>query len=379
MRWLTISSAIIIFAGIAAGWCWRRQLQAWYYADRLAHATGDVHPWLDKLVPLGTPALPALARCLLSDDEQVCANVHEALVQLGSITDGETKRRIVEALYAMFPQMTSRGQARALQVVHHLFDEARHDDTEAASMLDAAGEIVKAAAASTHSNVHRSAVNVIGAMLAESGPMKPAKRMIEPARVLIVPCLRDPDPAVRSDAIQLATHREIAMLQPVAELLNDPIAEVRRNALMAVASAPDVIGTDDLLHWLHDPDEEVRAVCTDALRSRGLTEDYLRLGRLLTDEQAAKRMQVLDYLRFHPELEPGTWLRRLSQDPSSAVRAAAIRRAGDQQTVRLKDLLEQVAQADPSPTVRQLALYYLSALPPLVPSTQSRHVDVQEP
>jgi hypothetical protein len=41
------------------------------------------------------------------------------------------------------------------------------------------------------------------------------------------------------------------------------------------------------------------------------------------------------------------------------VRAAAVRAAGEEQQVDFSDRLTQMAQNDPSPTVRQLAQYYL--------------------
>jgi hypothetical protein len=73
------------------------------------------------------------------------------------------------------------------------------------------------------------------------------------------------------------------------------------------------------------------------------------------------RLQVIDQLRYAHDLEPGVWLRRLSHDPAPAVRAAAVRAAAERHTVHLTDRLEQMAQNDPCPTVRQLAKYYLSS------------------
>ena len=80
----------------------------------------------------------------------------------------------------------------------------------------------------------------------------------------------------------------------------------------------------------------------------------------MTDAQPGTRLQVLDLLGRSRDLEPGAWLRRLSNDPSPAVRAAAVRAATEQPMASLVDRLEQMAQNDPSSTVRQLAQYYLS-------------------
>src|SRR5205807_2290532 len=48
------------------------------------------------------------------------------------------------------------------------------------------------------------------------------------------------------------------------------------------------------------------------------------------------------------------------RDPSAAVRAATARAAADQKQVDLSDRIDQMAQTDPSPTVQQVARYYLS-------------------
>src|SRR5262249_55522040 len=161
-------------------------------------------------------------------------------------------------------------------------------------------------------------------------------------------------------AIHLASQPGVELLEAIVPLLRDPSADVRHAALLAVGSTPEVIATDDLLHWLHDPDARVRRVCETALRGRGLSDGHIKLGRLLTDGQAQTRLQVLDHLRRTAELEPGFCRRRLSHDPAAAVRAAAVRAAAEFPLVNLTDRMEQIAQNDPSPTVRQLARYYLA-------------------
>src|SRR5262249_52019682 len=124
--------------------------------------------------------------------------------------------------------------------------------------------------------------------------------------------------------------------------------------------AREAIRDDELLRSLHDPDPDVRRLCEATLRSRGLQEEQLRRGRLLTDPRPAVRLQVLDGLCRAPDLEPGVWLRHLSHDPEPAVRAAAVRAAAEQTLVDLSDRIEQMARDDPSDTVRQMARHYLS-------------------
>ena len=54
---------------------------------------------------------------------------------------------------------------------------------------------------------------------------------------------------------------------------------------------------------------------------------------------------MLDYLEDVEDLDPAIWLRRLSHDPSPAVRAVAICAASDKEAVDLSDRLDQMAFA----------------------------------
>jgi len=173
--------------------------------------------------------------------------------------------------------------------------------------------------------------------------------------------LRDADPANRVRAVQLAMQPDSGLLPQVVPLLDDKAPEVRRAAMLAVGDAETVIATEDLLRWLHDPDTEVRKMCEAALCGpRKLKPKHLHVGRLLTDSEPSVRLQVLECLGEDSDLEPGVWLRLLSHDPSPAVRIAAIRAAVEYIQVDLTDRIDQMARSDPSPTVCQLARYYLS-------------------
>jgi hypothetical protein len=150
------------------------------------------------------------------------------------------------------------------------------------------------------------------------------------------------------------------LLEQVAGLLSDESSQVRRAALVAVGPARDAVHDDQLLPCLHDADPEVRRLCEQSLIARGLRPEYLELGRLLTDPQPAKRLQVLDRLRESAELDTGLWLRRLSHDSSPSIRVAAMRAMAQQSFADLNDRIDQIAREDGSPTVRQLAQFYLT-------------------
>jgi HEAT repeat protein len=177
--------------------------------------------------------------------------------------------------------------------------------------------------------------------------------------------LHDSDSSSRVCAIQLAMLPGVDLQKEIVPLLEDSSPEVRRAAMLAVghASGPqqaEVIATEDLLRWLHDTDDDVRRICEAALRGRGLQDEHVRIGRLVTDTRPTVRLQVLDSIRSNPDLEPGIWLRTLTHDPAPEVRVAAVRAAAEHETVDLTDRIDQMARSDPSPTVCQIARFYLN-------------------
>jgi HEAT repeat protein len=347
---------VVAFAGVI--WLQRGQLLAWYYAYRLARADEpNRSAWVDRTAALGEKAVPSLVSCLASKEDRVCSNARAALIRLTERWAAEDPRRalLTERLASSFVKSSISGQESALEIGTSLFGQIGSKPPPEQLVLAITHLLVEAAAVPNH-DVRRQAMTLIKGLLDEAASRETAGTFREFVRA----CLRDQDPEIRIAAIQLIGHGDMNLLDQVVALLNDPVAQVRQAGLFAVGSAAGVIATDDLLHWLHDPDAQVRRTCEAALRGRGLRDEHIHLGKLMTAADAQTRLQVLDCLRRTSELEPGVWLRRLSHDPVSAVRAAAVRAAAEQKVVDLTDRLEQIAQNDPSPTVRQLARYYLN-------------------
>src|SRR5262249_17989245 len=116
----------------------------------------------------------------------------------------------------------------------------------------------------------------------------------------------------------------------------------------------------ELLPLLHDPAIDVRILCEKTLRSRGLTAQQIDLARLMTDAEATVRARVPAKVLECPDLDTHVWMDRLSRDPSPAVRAAVVRTVGEVADERLRDRMREMAGNDPSPTVRELAGYYMT-------------------
>lgn len=175
--------------------------------------------------------------------------------------------------------------------------------------------------------------------------------------------LAGPTAAGKVLAVRLALRSEMGLSADVPPLLNDAEAEVRRAAMLAIGPAVEVgnpvIGDEELFHWLHDADADVRELCQSALMSRGLDAAQIQLARQLADPNPAERLKLLVDLRWAGDAvrDPGPWLERLSRDPDPAVRLGAARVAFECRLL-FAGWLDRLATQDPDPTVRRWSSYY---------------------
>jgi len=343
---------LLTLGGVA--WLERQELLSRFYVYHLTRAADDATRaiWVGWIAGLGMDPQPLLLHCLTRDDPQACANAGAALRALADRWDDQDPNRtaLAHRLAELFPRLSPPGQRCALELEMAL---ARPNET---AITQAAAKVLGEAGRMLDREVRKQALALTEVVAAKGTQPE----TLDPCRELIRVCLRDEEADNRLHAIHLASQPSFNMLEQVVGLLRDPRPDVRRAALLAVGPVPEVMATDDLLAWLHDPDANVRRVCEGALRGRGLRDDQIKLGRLMTAADAQTRLQVLECLSQTPGLEPAVWLRRLSHDPVPAVRAAAVRAAAEFPEVDLADRLEQIIQNDPSPTVRQLANYYLA-------------------
>jgi hypothetical protein len=356
---LAFSALLLVLVGF--GWWQRGPLLAWYYARGLASASDtDRDVWIERLCSLDSAALPSLLACLRRENPQACANARAALVHLIDAWGNADPRclGLAEQMAEGFPGFSASGQQAALECAIVLLKGKAGRDPPPARAAAATGRLLAAAAVAQEPSVHAGALG-LAELLVQTDTPGPWRDSL---RELVSAGLKNPEPACRVQAIRLTLRealREDSELRAlVVPLLRDPQTPVRRAALLAVGMAEQAVGEDDLLPLLHDADEDVRRLCEKALRGRGLRESHIKMARLISDSRPVARLEVLDHLADAGDLEPGAWLRRLSQDPSPAVRAAAVRAAACQTQVDLSAHLRQVAQDDPSPTVRQIAAHY---------------------
>ena len=205
-------------------------------------------------------------------------------------------------------------------------------------------------------------VALLPTIVQRAGAMHAAK-----CREAVTAALKMTSVAARLAAISGAAHPTVAMRGDIVVLLNAAEPEVRRAALFAVGPATDgepVVSDEELFHWLHDPDVDVRKICHGALVSRGRTDGEIALGRRLVDPDAGERLKLLLDLRYDDDLaDPEPWFERLSHDVDPGVRAGAARSIVElnaEKKLPVPGWVAQLAEADPDPTVRRIALFYRS-------------------
>jgi hypothetical protein len=356
LRWLRrllyFLLILLLTAGVVAWWQ-RHTLMAWYAVRGLQQAGEPARAaWITRIAEHPRAALPFLFASLRKNDHRSCDNVKQCLLQLwrGWNLDDPRRTQLMQLLAQEFGRFSSIGQKATLELANSL------GPTVPVSLAPPLASLILQA-----SSVEEETVRDQALTLATSLATQPASSSsLNACRELARACLHDTNADNRGRALRLAIQPSIDLREQVAPLLSDPSPEIRRTAMVVLGPATEVISTDDLLHWLHDPDAEVRHLCESALRGRGLRKEHLLMGRLMTDPQVTERLKVLDVLQQANDVEPGVWLRRLSHDPAPAVRAATVRLAAEQTVVNLADRIEQMAQNDPSHTVRQIAQFYLA-------------------
>jgi len=351
----TLIGFLVVGLGL---WRGKSQLLAWYYVHQLSQAQdGDRETWIKRVSDLDDGAVPCLIKHLSQDDDRACENVAIAIQDLVARWGLDDPRTLALSakLADAFPGMSPGGQERVLKMGQ---DWIASGNATREEILRSIGRLLAEASTINHPAVRGHALALADALLLRNS-MEPA--VIEACRELTRAGMQDSEEANRLLAIRLAQAPGVNLLEEIVPRLRDQSTAVRRAAILALGPSPEVLNDDSLFYWLSDPDVEVRQLCEVALRGRGLQDHHIRLARLMADPRPAVRMQVLQAIEQAEDLDPGVWLRRLSHDPSPAVRAAAARAAASQTLVDLSDRIDQMAQTDPSPTVQQVARYYLSS------------------
>jgi len=346
--------AILLLAGsgtLFLGW---GTFRTWYVLAGLRKADDEARAaWVERAVALGPAAVDALLSGLT--DEPGGEAHAEALAAMAGEWGGADERtaRLAEKVARRCPDLPPAARARALRVMADCCPGGDAVRGWSVRLLDeACGEADPA--------VLESALVLACRLLPDVEQALPAARRLARAG------LASPAEGACVQAIALSIRPGMDLLEEVTAKMKAGTPAVRRAAVLAGGTAE---GTreDTLLACLHDEDAEVRRVASSALLARGLRPEHVEMGRLFTHPKALTRLDVLDRLREVSDVDPVAWIKRLSLDPSPAVRTAAARVIGEHLASELGDRLDQMAKSDPSPTVAQLARYYLATRREAVP------------
>jgi HEAT repeat protein len=191
----------------------------------------------------------------------------------------------------------------------------------------------------------------------------------------IVRCLAGEDRDTKIAAINTLGYLPVdTAAAPAVAYLDDESADVRRQVLISFAGRPNILTVDMLLKRLHDVDEGIRDVSKATLKVRGLNDELISLGGLMTSPKADQRASVVALVKDRSDIDPIVWLLQLSRDPEETVRLQAVGAlaAHKPQTVTIKRRIIEMARSDASPQVAEAAGKLLAppeettaALPPL--------------
>jgi HEAT repeats len=353
--------ALIVIAGLAGVAYWQREpMLAWYYVRQLSLAypeNCEVHA--KKVAELEEIALPRVFGELQNEDALICANMQYALMLMmkrWGVADPRSPA-LIERLQVEFAGFSLAGQEK---VVVLLTGFLQQDGTKPLPprLTKAVGEILMVAEQTTGLR------GVALLLVAELIDCVPAGQWVDDCRAMAERGLTDERPGARIAAVQVLLRKSMRadkeLVEKAISLLRDPDPNVRRAAIVSLASESEVVREEHFLPLLHDADPQVQYVSELALRKRGLQDEDIKLARLISHKNARVRLRVLHYLPHMPELNLSSWLRQLSNDTEPAVRAAAVRASADYPHVDFLQRLREMAERDPAESVRENARYYLS-------------------
>lgn len=353
----------LVLLGFLLGFAvWNKSsLLSWHYVKQLANADETNRDASVRcVVELGESCVPGLLHHMTAGSPNARDNVALALTAMATEWGPNDARAesLFHAIKDAYPGCYAAGKSSLLHVVLAIVEAQPAKEMLPASLAKWSVEMLAQAAGDE--SLLTVNLRLAAAFLQRVPPGQGASL----CQSLAHAGLKHTDAPVRLAAVQVVLQppfkNDPELLAKIVPLLKDTDASLRKAAILALAGERELISDDSLLSLLHDADFEVRQVCELALRSRGLQDNHILLGRLISDQDPSARLLVLDHLHRSPDLEPGVWLQRLSTDPAAAVRAAAIRAAANQKQVDLRPRLHEMARDDPSLTVRQLAGFYLS-------------------
>jgi hypothetical protein len=364
--------ALALLAGLSALGLWQHKpILAWYYVRQLSGAYPESREgWARKVAALEEAAVPRLLDGLRDPDAIVCSNLQYPLFLMANQWGLSDPRalHLLEQLQGRFDEFSPAGQEKVLMMLTSLMHVERRAEGGAepqeAPPLPVPPRLITVVSEILIRAEKKEELRAVSLLLAAEliDCVQPGQ-WVDVAREMAERGLQHAKPGARVAALQLMGREPMRKNKDLVEkalpMLRDPEPAVRKAALVALASETELARDEIFLPLLHDADDEVQFWCETVLRKRGRSDADIQIARLISHKDAAMRIRVPALLQRMPDLNLATWLRQLSQDPSPAVRAAAVRAAGDHPHVDLGERLREMAERDPSAAVQQNAGFYL--------------------
>jgi HEAT repeat protein len=121
-------------------------------------------------------------------------------------------------------------------------------------------------------------------------PPEPAGDLETQARQIVSDGLSDPNPQIRSNAIEVvATTRDVRLMPKVQKLLADPVIPVRFAATLAVGDLEYALARNDMIGLLNDPNPNIKIAASYAIFRLGSPEYYEVLCQSLDNQDQTVR------------------------------------------------------------------------------------------
>jgi hypothetical protein len=336
--------------------------------------------------------LPALVPALRDNNVPALASLYQRLSPKADAPAGPIAEKdaaawldILGALRSSYLRFPAYNRAMALNVAAKILD--RFSIEEAPSTwtraLPPVHDLMSSGMIDPDLNVRVSALSEVGrlwgwmpgrtALPVEEKTLNDWRAGFHPP---VVRCLADPSAKVRTAAVACLGNLPInAAAAPAVAYLEDmrPGADdVRRQVLISFARRRSLLTEEAVLKRLYDPAPGIPEMAEVILKTRGLNQEQISLGKMIFHPKPELRASVIPLLRDRTDIDPVVWLLQLSHDADASVRASAVEALAGSLSPEVRRRLAEMASTDQSPQVREAASKIVppatektAALPPL--------------
>jgi HEAT repeat protein len=339
-----------------------------------------------------TTPLPELIPALRDSDGRALTALFQRLsaktdASAKAIADGEAEEWFLTlaALRTGYLKFGGYGRAMALNITTKVLDRFTVVMAPASwvQVLPPARDLLASGLNDADPNVRASALDEVGRIwgwwpgrtpipleIAEIDGMKDG--LLTP----VLRCLAERSPKVRTRAVAclglVPIDAAAAPAIPYLEDMGPDAADVRRQVLSSFARRRGLLTEDMILKRLYDPAPGIPEMAEVVLKTRGLNEEQISLGKMMFHPRPALRASLITLLRDRNDIDPVVWLLQLTRDSDASVRAGAVEALAGRLSPEVRRRLAEMATGDKSPEVRQAASKIVPpnnektvALPPL--------------